>query len=225
MCASLPPDELRVSRAFSSFTRVDGNLTSSQTLVATAGVFPGVALDATLGTFTPPPATVDLNTFAAEASVTHRVVWSNSLFSETTVHEHSYRTDVLPQGTATMRLLPDTTLGNFFNNQNRHTGTEQIVETVSGTQNTWAGLNLFKVGMDLLHNSYDGDSSQPDGADRTSRRHARSSSRFLGACSRHSRRTRRTSRCSHRIGSSRTPTGIWNSVRESIGTVSSAAST
>ncbi len=156
---SLPPDELRVSRALSSFTRVDGNLTSNQTLVATAGVFPGVALDATLGTFTPPPATVDLNTFAAEASVTHRVVWSNSLFSETTIHEHSYRTDVLPQGTATMRLLPDTTLGNFFNNQDRHTGTEQIVETMSGTQNTWAGVNLFKVGMDLLHNSYDGDSA------------------------------------------------------------------
>jgi TonB dependent receptor-like, beta-barrel/Carboxypeptidase regulatory-like domain len=156
--ASLPPNELRVSRAFSSFTRVDGNLSSSQTLVATAGIFPGVALDATLGTFTPPPATVDLNTSATEASVTHRVVWSNSLFSETTVHEHSYRTDVLPQGTATMQLLPDTTLGNFFNNQNRQTGTEQIVETVSGTQNTWAGVNLFKLGVDVLHNSYDGES-------------------------------------------------------------------
>jgi outer membrane receptor for ferrienterochelin and colicin len=156
--ASLPPNELKVSRAFSSFTRVDGNLTPNQTLVATAGFFPGVALDATLGTFTPPPATVDLNTSATEASVTHRVVWSNSLFSETTVHEHDYRTDVVPQGTATMQLLPDTTLGNFYNQQNRNTGTEQIVETVSGTQNILGVLNLFKAGMDVLHNSYDGNS-------------------------------------------------------------------
>jgi len=156
---SLPQDVLRVSEWFSSFTRVDANLSPRNTLVATGGVFPSVSHSATLGTFTPPDATVDLRGHGHQAAVTQRVTWSDTLFGETTVQTHDYQTDVIPQGSAPMQLLPETTLGNFFNQQHRDTATYQVIEAVSGSHVGFGGLHLFKFGVDLLRSQYDGASN------------------------------------------------------------------
>jgi hypothetical protein len=159
---SLPQDELRISKWFSSFTRVDANLSPGHALVATVGVFPSVFDTATLGTFTPRDATVDLHNHATQVGATERAVWTDTLFAETTVQTHDYQTDVVPQGAEPMRLLPDTTFGNFFNQQHRHTTTYQLIESMSTSRNGPGGLHLFKVGLDLLHNQYNGASvSQP----------------------------------------------------------------
>ena len=131
---SLPPELLRTSHSFSSFTRIDANLSPRQTLVASGGIFPGVSNQDTLGTFTPPQATIDLHAKANEIALTERALWTDALFSETTVHAHAYETDVKPQGLAPMALQPETTLGNFFNQQHRHTTTYQLIETLSGTR-------------------------------------------------------------------------------------------
>ena len=57
-----------------------------------------------------------------------------------------------------MELLPETTLGNFFNRQRRTTSTFQVVETLSGTSTLGGWLHLFKGGVDLLHSRYSGTS-------------------------------------------------------------------
>jgi hypothetical protein len=157
--ASLPPDQLRVSNSFSSFTRVDANLTLRHSLVATGGVFPDTTRQATLGTFTPPPATVDIRSRASDVTLTERALWTDMVFSETTGHVQEYDTNVAPQGQALMQLQPDTTLGNFFNQQQRHTSAYQIIETVSASRQAPGGLHLFKLGVDLLHSRYDGEST------------------------------------------------------------------
>jgi len=118
---SLPQNLLVTSKSFSSFSRVDANLSARHTLVATGGLFPGVTDNDMLGTFTPPDATVRLTVHANEIAVTERALWTDTLFGETTVHIHHYQADVLPKGTLTMQLLPETTLGNFFNQQHRDT--------------------------------------------------------------------------------------------------------
>ena len=159
---SLPQTELKISKSFSSFTRLDGNLSPGHTLVATVGVFPSVFDWATLGTFTPYAATVDLHNHATQVGVTERAVWANMLFAETAAQMHDYQTDVVPQGSAPMDLQPDTTLGNFYNQQHRHTSTYQLIESISTSRNGTGGVHLFKVGFDLLHNQYNGTSvSQP----------------------------------------------------------------
>jgi hypothetical protein len=159
---SRPLDELRTSQSFSSFTRVDGSWSPTQTFVGTFAVVPGTADQATLGTFTPPPATVDLHSNAGQVSFTQRSIWSDSLFSETTVQSHNYATDVMPQGSAPMELLPETTNGNFFNQQHRATELQQVISSLSGTHQGLGGLHLFKVGIDLLHSEYTGDSLSRD---------------------------------------------------------------
>ena len=156
--ASRPEDELKTTRWFSSFTRVDANASPRHSLVATAGFFPSVETQATLGTFTPPDATADVHALVNHAGVTERALWSDSVFSETTLQVHEARTDVRPQGQLPMALLPGTTLGNFYNTQHRSTGTYQIVEAVSGTRNA-GGLHLFKAGFDLLYSQYEGTSA------------------------------------------------------------------
>jgi Carboxypeptidase regulatory-like domain/TonB dependent receptor-like, beta-barrel len=155
---SLPPDLLKVSEWFSSFTRVDANLSPRHSLVATAGIFPSVFHSATLGTFTPPDATVDLHVNGRQMSATDRVTWTDSLYAETSVQTYDYQTGVEPQGLAPMRLLPQTTLGNFYNQQRRDTTTYQLVEAVSGTHGGLGGLHLFKFGADVLRSQYDGTS-------------------------------------------------------------------
>src|SRR4029079_878328 len=78
---------------------------------------------------------------------------------ETTVQFHAYRTGVHGQGSMPMELLPETTLGNFFNQQERDTSAVQWIETASGSRRAPGGLHLFKVGFDLLHSGYDGTSA------------------------------------------------------------------
>lgn len=155
---SLPEDLLHTSTSFSSFTRVDANLAPRHSMIGTFGWFPGRTHWDLLGTFTPPDATVDTHVRAHEFAATERAVWTDSLFGETTVHVHRFGTDVLPQGGAPMRLLPDTTLGNFFNEQHRETSTYQVIATLSGSKTTKLGTHLFKGGLDLLRNTYDGSS-------------------------------------------------------------------
>jgi outer membrane receptor for ferrienterochelin and colicin len=156
---SRPPDELRKSQSFSSFTRADANLSPKHTLTALAGFFPNFTEFANLGTFTPRDATVDLHGRVNTAAVTERTVWSDSLFSETTVEVNQYRTQADPQGGLPMELLPENTLGNFFNRQTRSTTTYQLVETVSGSSRQGNVLHLYKAGVDVLHARLTGQSA------------------------------------------------------------------
>jgi hypothetical protein len=167
---SLPQDERRTTHWLSSFSRVDANLTPKHSLIGTGGFFPSLTSFATLGTFTPPEATVDVHERVNHATVTERALWSDQLVSESTVQFRSYSAEVLPQGTAPMQLYPDTSLGNFFNTQTRTPGTFQVIETLSGSAAGPVGLHLFKIGLDLLSNNYSGTSEsrpflimRPDG--------------------------------------------------------------
>jgi hypothetical protein len=155
---SRPPDELRTSHRLSSLTRLDANLSSHHSLTAVGGTFPGTAKFATLGTFTPPDATIDLKTRVDTVAVTERTLWTGSVFSETTAEINRYRADVRPQGAQAMELLPETTEGNFFNRQNRMTSTYQFVQTLTGTHTGLFGLHQYKGGFDVLHSRFDGES-------------------------------------------------------------------
>lgn len=155
---SRPQDELRTSHRFSSFTRVDANVSPKHVLVAAGGWFPASAKLATLGTFTPPDATVNTRGDVTTGSLTERSLWSDTLFSETTVEAHSYETTIMPHGDELMQLLPETTNGNFFNRQYRATTTLQFIESLSGTKQTGNALHLYKAGIDILHSRYHGSS-------------------------------------------------------------------
>jgi hypothetical protein len=161
--ASLPPSDLVTSQRFSSFTRLDANLSPKHTFNAVGGFFPSVYHDATLGTFVPPNATVDTHGDVKTAGITERSVWTDNVYSETTLEMNQFNINVVPQGTAPLELMPEAgeTQGNFFNHQRRDTATYQLLETVSGTYHG-GGLHLYKAGIDVLHTDFNATSvSQP----------------------------------------------------------------
>ena len=92
-------------------------------------------------------------------AVTERAIWTDTLFAETTVQTHEYETDVVPQGSAADGTAPQTTLGNFFNQQRRDTSMLQMIESVSVSHDGPGGSHLFKFGIDVLHSKYDGASA------------------------------------------------------------------
>src|SRR5262245_39248666 len=171
---SRPETELRKTQWVSSFTRIDANLTPKHSLVFSGGFEPGTVSLATLGTFTPPAATADTSDQVGHSMITERALLSHDAVVETTVQFHGYRTSAHGQGPLPMQLLPETTLGNFFNIQNRSTSSFQWIETVSGSQHAPGGLHLFKAGFDLLHTGYEGTSvSHPVLIDRSNETLAR----------------------------------------------------
>ena len=109
MSPSRPQDELQTSHRFSSFTRVDANLSpaafarrrSPASSRASHRVRDPRHVHAARRR--PSICTGGVNT----AAVTERALWSDTLFSETTVEVNSYRTDVPPAGRAPMELLPE----------------------------------------------------------------------------------------------------------------------
>ncbi len=151
---SRPQDELKRSHRFSSFTRLDANLSSRHSLVGVAGFFPSKATQATLGTFTPPEASVNMKAGVNTVGLTERALWSERIFTETTFEANSYSTDVMPRGSAPMELLPETTTGNFYNRQHREATTFQFIETLAGSAQGRGGLHLYKAGVDVLHSRY-----------------------------------------------------------------------
>ena len=130
---SRPQEDLKTAHAFSSFTRVDANLSAA----ALAGG--GRRLLSERDRRTPRSAPSRRRTprsictaASTPPSVTERSLWTDSLFSETTVEVNRYGTEVMPQGAAPMELLPETTLGNFFNRQTRTTTTYQFDRNALG---------------------------------------------------------------------------------------------
>jgi hypothetical protein len=155
---SRPETELKVEEWFSSFTRLDANLSTQHSLAIAGGFVPGTIRQATLGTFVPPDATVDIDHMVGHGMITERAFFGTSTSLETTLEFHQYRTDVEGQGSAPMELLPETTLGNFFNTQHRDTSTFQWIETASHSYKGVGGVHLVKAGFDVMHSAYDGTS-------------------------------------------------------------------
>ena len=156
---SRPESELRTTKWVSSLTRIDANLSEGHSLVFSAGLVPGDVSNATLGTFTPPAATADIDNHFSHAMVTERAQIAGGTFLESMLEFHTYDTSVQGKGPADMQLLPGTTLGDFFNRQDRSTTSFQWVETASTSRNGPLGVHAMKLGFDVLHTGYEGTSA------------------------------------------------------------------
>jgi hypothetical protein len=156
---SRPEDERYTTHWFSSFSRVDANLSPRHALMGMGGFYPSVTHRAGLATFVPPESTVDRHDRAHHLSVTERSLWRDTLIGESTLQVQGHRAEVRPQGGAPMELWPDSRFGHFYNTQTRMPSTLQWIDTLSGSSNRRSGLHLFKIGVDLLYSRYDGSSA------------------------------------------------------------------
>ena len=116
---------------FTSFSQVDVNLNSRQSMTATLSLYPQKLNYLGLNTFTPQPSTPDLHQRGYMASLQHRfTINSESLL----VSQFSYKrfdADVTANRTAPYESLVETTSGGFWNRQARdseHTEWQEIYQ-------------------------------------------------------------------------------------------------
>src|SRR4029079_19478663 len=102
------------------------------------------------------PANGDVDKRFGHSMMTERDRIGSQTFLESMLAFHTFETSVQGKGAATMQLLPDNTLGNFFNRQDRSTTSFQWVETASTSRNGPLGAHAIKAGIDLLHTGCEG---------------------------------------------------------------------
>lgn len=151
---SRPQSERRDTVDASVFARLDGKAGDRHALSATFGYFPSMVWQADLNTFTPPPATIDVDQDSFTFAVADAFQIRPTTSLETTVAAARFGSRSSGQGTATMVVTPDEILGNFYNDQNRSATTAQFSEALSAIHQGLLGQHFFKAGVDALYTDY-----------------------------------------------------------------------
>jgi len=154
---SLPPLERDMKfEGVTSFSQVDVNLTSRQSMTATFNLYPQKLNYLGLNTFTPQPSTPDLHQRGYMASLQHRfTINSDSVLLSQFSHKR-FDADVTANSTAPYELLVETTSGGFWNRQARegeHTEWQEIYQI---ERHGFLGSHELKFGVDYVHDNYDG---------------------------------------------------------------------
>lgn len=155
---SRPETERRTQESFNSFTRLDAPLPGGHHLGVTVGIFPEELSGVGLDTFTPPEATPDISRETYHVAVSDTAALSNLALLETTLQVNHHGERVGGRTVGSLELSPEQNRGNFYNTQDRGSTTYQWLGSWTGFHQGAAGDNLFKIGADLLHVRFDGQS-------------------------------------------------------------------
>jgi len=159
---SLPGEPLLGLTSFDSYTRLDAVLSSRHALTGGVIYFPRRISNATLSTFRPPEATPKFTQEGFSAGAVDRLILSDRMVLETTVagrlFEVDQKLDSPPE--SVMVYAPQGQSGTFFNSQERHVRSVQVVSALTFAQDRWrSGQHVFKVGVDIQRSRFDGQSN------------------------------------------------------------------
>jgi hypothetical protein len=154
---SLPGEPELGLDSFDSFTRLDWVLSSRHSMTGAVIYFPRKIRNATLSTFRPPETTPKFAQEGFSAGVVDRLILSAKMVLETTFAGRVFEVDKQTRGTLPMVYAPQTQSGNYFNREERHVHSLQLVEALTISKDQWAGQHVFKMGIDLQRSGYDGD--------------------------------------------------------------------
>ena len=147
-----------VLESFDSFTQIDADLNDRHHILATVSVFPRDIDQVGVDTFNPREVSANLRQRGYNVAISERAVLWPSGFLESGFAYKRFGMEIFGNGTQPMVLEPDENSGNFFNDQDRDTWTAQWTEAITLQQTDWAGDHVFKVGFDLRHAGFSGDS-------------------------------------------------------------------
>ena len=155
--SSLPPLQRDMKfEGFTSFSQLDVNLNSRQSMTVSFTLYPQKLNYLGLNTFQPQSSTPDLHQRGYMASIQHRTAFSpDSLL----VSQFSYKrfdADVTANSDAPYELQVETTSGGFFNRQARDSEYTDWQETYQFAPRNFLGSHQFKLGFDYAHDTYDG---------------------------------------------------------------------
>ena len=155
---SLPGDPQLGVDSFDSLTRLDAELSPRHALSGGVVYFPRTIQNATLSTFRPPETTPKFRQSGAGAGLTDWLIVSERAVLESTFAARRFLVEQRARGELPMVFAPSGQSGSFFSAQDRHVRSVQMVEALTVSHEGRSGEHVVKLGLDLQHSRFEGDS-------------------------------------------------------------------
>jgi hypothetical protein len=152
-----PKNEIK-SQGFNSFTRVQAILSPQDVLNVDVNVFPMRTEFANITALVPQTASSDYNQKGVSAGISDLHSFRSGALLRIALRYTRFESNAHGQGPADMLLNPEGWDGNFFNSWTRTANQFEAYPTLQFAPKKWFGLHELKIGADVTHRSYGGNS-------------------------------------------------------------------
>ena len=152
-----PHNEIK-TQGFNSFTRIQAILSPQHLLSADINVFPLRTQFANISALVPQTASSDYNQKGVSAGVSDLHSFSSGALLKLAFRYTRFDSNAHGQGSADMLINPEGWGGNFFDSWIRAANQFEAYPTFQLAPKKWLGRHELKIGADVTHRSYSGNS-------------------------------------------------------------------
>jgi Carboxypeptidase regulatory-like domain len=152
-----PRNEIK-SQGFNSFTRVQAILSPQHVFNADVNVFPMRTEFANITALVPQTASSDYDQKGVSAGISDLYSFHSGALLRLAFRYTRFDSNAHGQGAADMLVNPEGWDGNFFNSWTRTANQFEAYPTFQFAPKKWRGRHELKIGLDVTHRSYGGDS-------------------------------------------------------------------
>ena len=152
-----PKNEIK-SQGFNSFTRVQAVLSPQHVFNADVNVFPMRTEFANITALVPQTASSDYDQKGVSAGISDLHSFRSGALLRIALRYTRFESNAHGQGPADMLVNPEGWDGNFFSSWTRNANQFELYPTFQFAPKKWLGRHEFKIGLDMTHRSYDGNS-------------------------------------------------------------------
>jgi hypothetical protein len=152
-----PHNEIK-TQGFNSFTRLQAILSPQHVFSADVNVFPMRTQFANITALVPQTASSDYNQKGVSAGVADLYSFNSGALLRIALRYTRFDSNAHGQGSADMLMNPEGWSGNFFDSWTRAANQFETYPTFQFAPKKWLGRHELKIGADVTHRSYAGNS-------------------------------------------------------------------
>ena len=152
-----PRNEIK-SQGFNSFTRVQAVLSPQHVFNADVNVFPMRTQFANITALAPQTASSDYDQKGVSAGISDLHSFDSGALLRIALRYTRFNSNAQGQGSADMLINPEGWAGNFFSSWTRAANQFELYPTFQFASKKWLGRHALKIGADVTHRSYSGNS-------------------------------------------------------------------
>jgi hypothetical protein len=152
-----PYNEIK-TQGFNSFTRIQAVLSPQHLLSADINVFPMRTEFANISALVPQTASSDYNQKGVSAGISDLHSFNSGALLKIAFRYTRFDSNAHGQGSADMLINPEGWSGNFFDSWSRAANQFEAYPTFQFAPKNWLGRHELKIGADVTHRSYSGNS-------------------------------------------------------------------
>ncbi len=152
-----PNNEIK-TQGFNSFTRIQAILSPQHVFNADVNVFPMRTQFANITALVPQTASSDYNQKGVSAGLSDLHSFNSGALLRIALRYTRFNSNAHGQGSADMLINPEGWAGHFFSSWTRAANQFELYPTFQFASKKWLGRHELKIGADVTHRSYSGNS-------------------------------------------------------------------